>query len=97
MCSSDLPDMFAIPDPTSLIQLPWKPEVGWVAGDLWMAGKEVEESPRVALKRQIARANKAGFRPKVGVECEYILTNANGTAISDALDTQEKPCYTSRP
>ena len=87
------PDMFAIPDPTSLIQLPWKPEVGWVAGDLWMAGKEVEESPRVALKRQIARANKAGFRPKVGVECEYILTNANGTEISDALDTQEKPCY----
>jgi glutamine synthetase len=87
------PDMFAIPDPTSLIQLPWKPEVGWVAGDLWMAGKEVEESPRVALKRQIARANKAGFRPKVGVECEFILTNTNGTAISDALDTQEKPCY----
>jgi glutamine synthetase len=87
------PDMFAIPDPTSLIQLPWKPEVGWVAGDLWMAGKEVEESPRIALKRQIARANKAGFRPKTGVECEFFLTDADGTAISDALDTQEKPCY----
>jgi glutamine synthetase len=25
------PDMFAIPDPQSLIQLPWKPEVGWLA------------------------------------------------------------------
>ena len=31
------PDLFAIPDPDSLIQLPWKPEVGWLAGDLWMA------------------------------------------------------------
>jgi hypothetical protein len=27
------PDMFALPDPSSLIQLPWKPEVGWLAAD----------------------------------------------------------------
>ncbi|MFQ5982481.1 MAG: type III glutamate--ammonia ligase, partial [Woeseiaceae bacterium] len=39
------PDMFAIPDPDSLIQLPWKPEVGWLAADLWMDGKPVEASP----------------------------------------------------
>jgi glutamine synthetase len=26
------PDLFARPDPASLIQLPWKPEVGWQAG-----------------------------------------------------------------
>ena len=29
-------DMFAIPDPDSLIQLPWNKEVGWLASDLWM-------------------------------------------------------------
>jgi glutamine synthetase len=40
------PDMFAIPDADSVIQLPWKPEVAWVAADLWMDGKEVEASPR---------------------------------------------------
>jgi glutamine synthetase len=28
------PDMFAIPDPASLIQLPWQPQVGWLAADL---------------------------------------------------------------
>ena len=55
------PDMFAIPDPDSLIQLPWRPEVGWLAGDLWMDGREVEASPRVALKRQIARAAAKGY------------------------------------
>ena len=27
-------DMFAVPDPDSLIQLPWKPEVAWLAADL---------------------------------------------------------------
>ena len=45
------PDMFAIPDPDSLLQLPWRPEVGWLAADLWMNGKEVEASPRIVLKR----------------------------------------------
>ena len=87
------PDMFAIPDPDSLIQLPWQPEVGWLAGDLWMDGKEVEASPRVALKRQIEKAAKKGYRMKSGVECEYFLINADGSAISDDRDIQEKPCY----
>ena len=87
------PDMFSIPDPTSLIQLPWKPEVAWLAGDLWMDGKEVEASPRVALKRQMARAEMKGYYMKTGVECEYFLITPDGLAISDANDTQEKPCY----
>jgi glutamine synthetase type III len=87
------PDMFAIPDPNSLIQLPWKPEVGWLAADLWMDGKPVEASPRVALKRQIEKAIKHGFYVKTGVECEYFLTTPDGSAISDPRDIQEKPCY----
>src|ERR1700751_3868803 len=36
------PDIFAIPDPASLIQVPWKPEIGWLAGDLPLHGKTVE-------------------------------------------------------
>ena len=87
------PDMFSIPDPESLIQLPWKPEVAWLAGDLWMGGTEVEASPRVALKRQIARAAKKGHHMKTGVECEYFLVTPDGAAISDSNDIQEKPCY----
>ena len=87
------PDMFGKPDPDSLIQLPWKPEVAWLAADLWMNGKEVETAPRVVLKRQIERAKKAGYRLKTGVECEYFLINNEGTAISDPADTQSKPCY----
>ena len=87
------PDMFAIPDPDSLIQLPWNPEIGWVAGDLWMDGKEVEASPRVALKRQLAKAQKKGYRMKTGVECEYHLISQDGTELADLADTQAKPCY----
>jgi len=58
-----------------------------------MDGQEVEASPRVALKRQIAKARKKGYFMKTGVECEYFLVNADGTAISDSRDTQSKPCY----
>ena len=87
------PDMFAVPDADSLIQLPWKPEVAWLAGDLWMAGKPVEASPRIALKRQIEKAAAKDLYMKSGVECEYFLINQDGTGISDERDTQPKPCY----
>jgi len=86
-------DMFAIPDPDSLIQLPWNKEVGWLASDLWMNGKPVEASPRVMLKNQIKELSKKGFVMKSGVECEYFLISQDGTSIADLRDTQSKPCY----
>ena len=86
-------DMFAVPDPDSLIQLPWKPEVAWLASDLWMDGKEVAHAPRNTLKRVSAAAQKKGWYMKHGVECEYFLTSPDGSEISDEYDTQEKPCY----
>lgn len=86
-------DLFGRPDPASLIQLPWKPEVGWLAADLWLNGQEVDHAPRVVLKRQVAAAAKQGYRMKTGVECEFHLLTPDGKALSDPLDTQEKPCY----
>ncbi|MDP6784495.1 MAG: type III glutamate--ammonia ligase, partial [Alphaproteobacteria bacterium] len=66
-------DMAAIPDPSSLIQLPWQTDVGWLAGDLWMDGKPVEASPRIMLRNQIAMLTKKNMYLKSGVECEYFL------------------------
>ena len=87
------PDMFAIPDTNSAMQLPWKPEVAWVAGDLVMEGKSVEQAPRVVLKRMVAAAAARGLRIKTGVEAEYHLIDPEGTDISDPRDTDPKPCY----
>ena len=87
------PDMFAKPDPASLIQLPWKPEVGWLAADLWMSGKPVEQAPRNLLKGLIAKAGERGLQMKTGVECEFFLISPDGSGISDGADRQEKPCY----
>jgi len=87
------PDLFAKPDPASLIQLPWKREVGWLAADLWMDGKPVEAAPRNALKAQIARAAERGLQMKTGVECEFFLITPDGSTVADGADTQIKPCY----
>jgi glutamine synthetase len=43
------PDMLAVPDPSSVIQLPWKPEVAWVAGNCVMEGEDVAQAPRNVL------------------------------------------------
>ena len=86
-------DMFAIPDPDSLIQLPWNKEVGWLASDLWMGGKPVKASPRVMLKNQIQKLSKKDLTMKSGVECEYFLITPDGSKIADDRDTQSKPCY----
>ncbi len=86
-------DMFGIPDPDSLIQLPWNKEVGWLASDLWMNGKPVEASPRVMLKNQIKKLKQHNLNMKSGVECEYFLISPDGSSIADPRDTQSKPCY----
>ena len=86
-------DMFAIPDPDSLIQLPWNKEIGWLASDLYMDGKPVKASPRVILKEQIKKLSKKKLNMKSGVECEYFLISEDGSSIADERDIQSKPCY----
>jgi len=87
------PDMLAVPDPASVIQLPWKPEVAWVAADCVMDGKELEQAPRNVLRKLVAEAAKEGLRVKTGIEPEFFLLTPDGEQISDEADTAEKPCY----
>ena len=87
------PDVLVMAETESAVQLPWKPEVAWVTGDLIMGGKPVEQNPRQVLKRVIKAAAEAGYELKSGVECEYFLIQPDGKTISDEADTQAKPCY----
>jgi glutamine synthetase len=86
-------DVLAMPEGNAPIQLPWKPEVAWVPGDLVMDGKEVTQNPRQILKKVVSDAASLGYELKTGVECEYFLISPDGKAISDPADTQVKPCY----
>ena len=87
------PDMLAVPDPNSVIQLPWKPEVAWVAANCVMEGKYVAQAPRNVLRRLIDQAAADGMHVKTGIEAEFFLLSPDGSQISDEYDTASKPCY----
>ncbi len=86
-------DMFGVPDPDSLIQLPWNKEIAWLASDLYMDGKPVKASPRIMLKEQIKKMSQKKLQMKSGVECEYFLISEDGHSLADKRDIQSKPCY----
>ena len=87
------PDLMAVPDASSAIQLPWKKDVAWVAARATMEGQLVKQAPRNVLENLIAEAAMDGLRVKTGVEPEFFILTADGTQISDPYDTAEKPCY----
>lgn len=87
------PDLFAIPDGSSVIQLPWKQDVAWVAADCRMDDTPLLQAPRVVLRNLVDRAAAEGLRIKTGVEAEFFLVTPDGSVISDPYDTAEKPCY----
>ena len=86
-------DVMAVPDPTSLMRLPWQRDVGWVATELLLEGAPMAQCPRGLLRRQQQRASELGFELRSGVEAEFFLLDPSGTAIADPADHQRKPCY----
>ena len=86
-------DMLAVPDANSVVQLPWKKEVAWVAANCVMENENVMQAPRNVLGALIERAASKGLTVKSGVEAEFFLLTPDGNQISDDFDTAEKPCY----
>ena len=64
------PDMFAMPDPASLIQLPWKPEVGLGGGRSAHGGQAVAQAPRDRAEARQSRTppRRRAMSVKTGVE-----------------------------
>jgi glutamine synthetase len=94
-------DLLAIPDPSTLTPLPWRPEVGWLSCNLVHNGVDLDHGPRNVLRKVVAGLEKEGLAMKIGVECEFFLLEAPGPndkpgsapKLGDRLDTQGKPCY----
>ncbi|MGR3571556.1 type III glutamate--ammonia ligase [Brevirhabdus sp.] len=87
------PDMLAVPDPASVIQLPWNRDVAWVAANCVMNDADLPQAPRNVLRRLIAEAAEEGMHVKTGIEAEFFLLSPDGSEISDEFDTAAKPCY----
>ncbi|MEO0985711.1 MAG: type III glutamate--ammonia ligase [Cyanobacteria bacterium J06639_14] len=91
----DAAEIAVVPDPNSLIVLPWQPTVGWVASDVYFDGQPFDAAPRMILNRALDRCADMGYSYKAGVEAEFFLLKATETGyeVADRQDTAERPCY----
>jgi glutamine synthetase len=69
------PDMVAKPDLTTLVRLPWEPDVAHCLADLERAPDGVPEptDPRAAVRRAAAAFEELGYSPIIGPELEFFL------------------------
>ncbi len=90
------PDMIAVPDPASYVQVPWNPELAVLQCDITVDGEPWPYTPRVILKNFLARIADRGWTFNVGAEAEYFLVRRKpegGIDLADPIDTMELPCY----
>lgn len=90
------PDAVSIPDLPAMLVLPWKKDVAWVPGNLYVNGQPWPYCPRTILSRQLDLLLSKGLRFNVGIESEFMLLKKNeyGDYVPwDPLDTAGKPCY----
>jgi glutamine synthetase len=89
-------EVATLPDPQSVIVLPWKNEVAWFASDLYLHDQPFEACSRNILKRQLADAATLGYRFNLGMETEFFILrdDEHGQPVAvSARDTAAKPCY----
>ncbi|RKU25993.1 type III glutamate--ammonia ligase [Candidatus Poribacteria bacterium] len=90
------PEMASIPDFNSLTVVPWRDNLAWVAGDMYVEGNSWHYCPRTILKKQLDKAKVNGYTFNVGIEAEFMLLklDENEEYVPwDTLDTMDKPCY----
>jgi glutamine synthetase len=90
------PDLIAVPDPDSYLRVPWQPGLAVLMCDIAVDGEPWGFTPRVILKKQLARLEERGLSYKVGTEAEYFLVSRQpdgSVRVADPLDTASSPCY----
>jgi glutamine synthetase len=91
-------ELAVIPDPDAVTQLPWRPNVAVIPGQLTYHEQPYPMCSRTVLARQVERAAKMGLIFNLGVECEtYIVRRDpsahNGIVPNDPRDNIPKAAY----
>jgi len=73
------PDMVAKPDLSTLVRLPWEPDIAHCLADLERAPEGAPEptDPRGAVRRAVAAFEELALSPVVGPELEFFLCEAD--------------------
>ncbi len=91
-------ELAVLPDANAVMQLPWRPNVAVIPGQLIYHEQPYPMCSRTVLAKQIERAAKMGLKFNLGIECEtYIVRRDpsayNGIAPNDPRDTIAKAAY----
>lgn len=89
-------EVAAIPDLSSAVVLPWRPDTVWFASNLKLGSDPFEACSRNILSRVRDQAAAMGLRFNLGVETEFFVLRreAAGRLVpASANDTLDKPCY----
>ncbi|MBM2614612.1 glutamine synthetase [Actinoplanes sp. LDG1-06] len=72
--SAGLPDVIAVPDLSTVQDVPWEPGVAHMIADVFDPdGTPSQESPRNVLRRVVERFSSLGMRPVIGPEFEFYV------------------------
>ncbi len=89
-------EVAAIPDLSSAVVLPWRPDTVWFASTLKLGSDPFEACSRNILSRVRDQAAAMGLCFNLGVETEFFVLRreSNGHLVpASASDTLDKPCY----
>lgn len=91
-------ELAVMPDPDAVIQLPWRPNVAVIPGQLTYHEKPYHMCTRTILAKQVERAAKMGLKFNLGIECEVYIVRKdpsahNGIAPNDPRDNIAKAAY----
>jgi glutamine synthetase len=91
-------ELAVIPDPDAVVQLPWRPNVAIIPGQLSYHDQPWPMCSRSILAKQVERAANLGLKFNLGIECEvYIVrrdpSGHNGIAPNDPRDNIAKAAY----
>ena len=84
------------PDPDRIIQLPWRPNVAYAPGNLYLRDEPYPMDSRTALTRQADIARERGYVFNLGMETEFFFVTVDDDGAPqpwNPRDTLEKPCY----
>lgn len=100
LCMEDC-DLYLHPDLDTFAIFPWRPHSGRVARficDIYTSdGKPLACDPRMVLKKEIARAEKMGYKLDVEPECEFFLFTTDDDGNPTQIPGDEASCFDLAP
>jgi glutamine synthetase len=89
-------ELAVFPDAEAIVQLPWRPDVAFAPGNLYLRGEPYPMDPRTVLSRQTERARDLGYVFNLGMETEFFFVRVAEDGRPEPWnprDTLDKPCY----